>query len=391
MEPSSSSSSSSSSSAPSRASEQGKLFVGGISSETREEALAEHFKKYGEVKEVVVMRDRTTGNGRGFGFVQFLEPETAERALQEKEKHVIHGRTVEVKKAIPRGEQHQSHQSPHHRYPNQSPHHSRDSRGSSRSSTNNNSSNGSHFKSKKIFVGGLSDNITEDEFKNYFKEFGTITDVVVMYDSATHRPRGFGFITFDSEEAVEKVMQKSFHELNGKYVEVKIAVPKDGNNHSNNGNHDNNNYNSRTIGGRGAAFCNYPGGIYSPYTPRYGYFHGYAPPPLYAYGAGGYGGYTVGGYGGIGYGGPVPGPRGPWNVQGWVASRRGLVPYGNSFTYPGYINGDFGGYTGMAGGNFRGVAALGNGKGNQTGSNVQTTAVSCTTTSQVETVKLDAK
>lgn len=91
---------SSSSSAPSPASEKGKLFVGGISSETREEALAEHFKKYGEVKEVVVMRDRTTGNGRGFGFVQFAEPDSAERALQEKEKHVIRGRTVSALLAL---------------------------------------------------------------------------------------------------------------------------------------------------------------------------------------------------------------------------------------------------------------------------------------------------
>ncbi|XP_008796977.2 heterogeneous nuclear ribonucleoprotein 1-like [Phoenix dactylifera] len=366
-----------SSSAPSRAAEQGKLFVGGISSETREEALAEHFRKYGEVKEVVVMRDRTTGNCRGFGFVQFLDPEAAERVLQEKEKHAILGRTVEVKKAMPRSKQH--HQSPHHQYATQSPYHSR---GSSRNSANNNSSNGNHPQSKKIFVGGLSDNITEDDFKNYFQNFGVITDVVVMYDSVTHRPRGFGFITFDSEEAVENVMQKSFHELNGKYVEVKIAVPKDGNNHSNNSNRDNNNYNSRMMGGRGPVLSNHPGGIYSPYTPRYGFFHGYAPPPFYAYGGSYHGGYTIGSYGGIGYGGPIPVPRGFWNVQGLMASRHSLVP--NTAMYPGYINGSFGG-------SFRGVAAFDNGKGNQISSDVQTPVVPSTAPSQVESVKLEAE
>jgi RNA-binding protein Musashi len=61
----------------------------------------------------------------------------------------------------------------------------------------------------------------------YFDQFGTITDVVVMYDHNTQRPRGFGFITYDSEEAVDKVLVKSFHELNGKMVEVKRAVPKE--------------------------------------------------------------------------------------------------------------------------------------------------------------------
>jgi RNA-binding protein Musashi len=82
-------------------------------------------------------------------------------------------------------------------------------------------------RTRKIFVGGLASTVTESDFKMYFDQFGTITDVVVMYDHNTQRPRGFGFITYDSEEAVEKVLVKSFHELNGKMVEVKRAVPKE--------------------------------------------------------------------------------------------------------------------------------------------------------------------
>ncbi|KAG2297176.1 hypothetical protein Bca52824_043845 [Brassica carinata] len=82
-------------------------------------------------------------------------------------------------------------------------------------------------RTKKIFVGGLPSSITETEFKNYFDQFGTIADVVVMYDHNTQRPRGFGFITFDSDDAVDRVLHKTFHELNGKLVEVKRAVPKE--------------------------------------------------------------------------------------------------------------------------------------------------------------------
>lgn len=75
-------------------SEQGKLFVGGISWETKEETLSDHFEKYGEVVESVVMRDRMTGSARGFGFVLFSDPSAADKALQEK--HVILGRTVSI-------------------------------------------------------------------------------------------------------------------------------------------------------------------------------------------------------------------------------------------------------------------------------------------------------
>lgn len=48
-----------------------------------------------------------------------------------------------------------------------------------------------------------------------------------MYDHRTQRPRGFGFISYESEDAVDRVLRRTFHELNGKMVEVKLAVPKD--------------------------------------------------------------------------------------------------------------------------------------------------------------------
>ncbi|KAK6149380.1 hypothetical protein DH2020_016905 [Rehmannia glutinosa] len=182
--------------------DQGKLFIGGISWDTNEDRLKEYFGAYGEVVEAVIMRDRTTGRARGFGFVVFANPADAERVV--KEKHMIDGRTVEAKKAVPRDDQHLI----------------------SRSSGSIQGSPGPG-RTKKIFVGGLASTVTENDFKNYFDQFGTIMDVVVMYDHNTQRPRGFGFITYDSEDAVDRVLHKTFHELNGKMVEVKRAVPKE--------------------------------------------------------------------------------------------------------------------------------------------------------------------
>ncbi|KAI3466509.1 hypothetical protein Pfo_023172 [Paulownia fortunei] len=182
--------------------EAGKLFVGGISWDTSEERLREYFQAFGEVVEAVIMKDRTTGRARGFGFIVFANASVAEKVVRER--HIIDGRTVEAKKAVPRDD--------HQNF-----------------NRNNGSIQGSPgpARTKKIFVGGLASTVTESDFKRYFDQFGTITDVVVMYDHNTQRPRGFGFITYDSEEAVDKVLVKTFHELNGKMVEVKRAVPKE--------------------------------------------------------------------------------------------------------------------------------------------------------------------
>ncbi|KAJ9185115.1 hypothetical protein P3X46_004779 [Hevea brasiliensis] len=183
--------------------ELGKLFIGGISWDTNEDRLRQYFQAFGEVLEAVIMKDRATGRARGFGFVVFADPSVAERVVMEK--HLIDGRNVEAKKAVPREEQ---------------------------NILNRNGSSSIHCspglaRTKKIFVGGLASTVTETDFKKYFEQYGIITDVVVMYDHNTQRPRGFGFITYDSEETVDKVLHKTFHELNGKMVEVKRAVPKE--------------------------------------------------------------------------------------------------------------------------------------------------------------------
>ena len=73
-------------------SDLGKLFIGGISWETNEERLKEYFSSFGEVIEAVIMKDRTTGRARGFGFIVFSDPAVAERVI--KEKHSIDGRMV---------------------------------------------------------------------------------------------------------------------------------------------------------------------------------------------------------------------------------------------------------------------------------------------------------
>ncbi|PIA57051.1 hypothetical protein AQUCO_00600050v1 [Aquilegia coerulea] len=313
--------------------DQGKLFVGGISFETTEETLKDYFNKYGEVIEAVIVKDRITGNARGFGFVLFSDPTFADQALQDKDKHVILSRTVEVKKALPRGGKHQHQQQQQH--------------GKGGFSMNNNNIGNYRFSTKKIFVGGLSASVTEDDFRNYFKNFGTITDVVVMFDSVTHRPRGFGFITFDSEQAVENVMAQELHVLNNKSVEVKRAIPKDGS-RAVNGNF--NNYSNNHNAGRGSIYGRH--GVFPPFDPRFNVYSGYAPSPVSGYPYGAYGGYPIGGYGGVGV---RTAPMVPWTSPGLLVPRRSPLPYGNGQILPGYMNGGVGGYMSMGTGDYHGI------------------------------------
>ncbi|XP_017981578.1 PREDICTED: RNA-binding protein 1 [Theobroma cacao] len=318
-------------------SDQGKLFVGGISRETTEAILKDHFSRYGNVMSSVVAKDRNTKTPRGFGFVLFSEPSSADKALQDT--HVILGRTVEVKKAIPRSEQHQNQQQQQQLYHN--PNQQRFS-GLSRNCSDAADSN-NQFRTKKIFVGGLSASLTEEEFKNYFERFGRITDVVVMHDSSTNRPRGFGFVTFESEESVENVMQKSFHELNNRLVEVKRAVPKEGNNGGNS------NHNMKAGVVRGSLYNGFQPVEYASNSPGYGIFPGYAPLPGYdavggyVYGTGVYGsGYPTVVYGRFGYGVTPATPRSPLYAPVMLGARVCPLPYGGASIYPTYMNGGVG-------------------------------------------------
>lgn len=78
----------------------------------------------------------------------------------------------------------------------------------------------------KMFVGGLNWETTEEGMRAYFSQFGEVIDLNIMRDNATGRSRGFGFLTFSSGEAVDKVVAQQ-HVLDGKVIDPKRAIPKE--------------------------------------------------------------------------------------------------------------------------------------------------------------------
>lgn len=65
-----------------------------------------------------------------------------------------------------------------------------------------------HLAVKKIFVGGVKDGIEENDLQEYFQQYGNVTSVDLVTNRDTGQKRGFGFISFDDCDAVDKIVCK---------------------------------------------------------------------------------------------------------------------------------------------------------------------------------------
>jgi len=256
--------------------ESRKLFVGGLSADTTENDLKEYFSTYGAVEAVVLKKDPNTQRSRGFGFVTFQSESNLNEAAAVSV-HLIKGKKINPRKA--------------------------------------------KVQTSKMFVGGLRDEISDDDIKNHFSQFGTIADAELPYDKNTKKRKGFCFIVYEGEKTAFEVIKKGKQSINGIQVDVKKAIPLDQQGGGRGGR-----------GGFGGGRGGWGGGYGGPPQAGYGYdyagyggdydYSGYGGGYDYGYGAGGYGGDYMGGYGndyagngygpyggGAGYGGGKVGPQ----------------------------------------------------------------------------------
>ncbi|XP_052430264.1 heterogeneous nuclear ribonucleoprotein A1b [Carassius gibelio] len=305
-----------------------KLFIGGLSFETTDDSLREHFEQWGALTDCVVMKDPNTKRSRGFGFVTYSNVTEVDAAMDARP-HKVDGRLVEPKRAVSREDSNKPF---------------------------------AHTTVKKIFVGGIKDDTEENHLRDYFKHFGKIEAIEIMVDHKTGNKRGFAFVTFDDHDSVDRIVIQKYHTVNGHNCEVRKALSKQ--------EMQNTSMNMRGRGGGGGG----GGGNFNRYGNNGGYNNDF--------GSGGGGGNRdgyfgrggraggSGGYGGDNYNNGFGG-GGDGNYGGGPGNYGGNRGYGGGGGGGGYGN-QGGGYGGGGGGNSSGGGYndnYNNGNGNFGGGN----------------------
>jgi RNA recognition motif-containing protein len=81
-----------------------RLYVGNLSFQTTEQELQDLFQEVGQVETCNLITDKVTGKSRGFGFVQMVTDDEAQKAIDEFDGKEVDGRTLKVNEARPRQE-----------------------------------------------------------------------------------------------------------------------------------------------------------------------------------------------------------------------------------------------------------------------------------------------
>lgn len=78
----------------------------------------------------------------------------------------------------------------------------------------------------KIFVGGLTPDLTDDQIKNYFSQLGSVTECEMPFDKTKNQRKNFCFVTFEREETMKELLKSPKQKIGDVEVDVKKATPK---------------------------------------------------------------------------------------------------------------------------------------------------------------------
>ena len=78
----------------------------------------------------------------------------------------------------------------------------------------------------KLYVGNLPFSVDENQVRDIFAQYGEIENLSLIMDRDTGRPKGFGFITFVSQQAAEKALEQNGKDMGGRALRVNVATDK---------------------------------------------------------------------------------------------------------------------------------------------------------------------
>ncbi|KAJ8748507.1 hypothetical protein K2173_003405 [Erythroxylum novogranatense] len=163
-----------------------EVFIGGLPKDTSEDDLRDLCQPMGEIFEIRIMKDKETGENKGFAFVSFKSKEDAQKAIEELHSKEFKGKTLRC----------------------------------SLSESKN-----------RLFIGNVPKSWTEDEFKKVIEGIGPGVDIIELIKDPQNpsRNRGFAFILYYNNACADYSRQKMLNanfKLDGNTPTVSWADPK---------------------------------------------------------------------------------------------------------------------------------------------------------------------
>lgn len=168
-----------------------KIYVGNIPFTASKEDIADFYTEFGEVIDVYIPQNPSTGEGRGFAFVTMKE-EDVNNAIEGTNGADFGGRTLVVNEPLPPGKKAANRRADR----------------------------------TKLYVGNLSFYTVPETLEALFGEFGQVVDCYLPEDPSTGGTRGFGFVTMATDDALRAIAQIDGCEVDGRVIRVNEAQPK---------------------------------------------------------------------------------------------------------------------------------------------------------------------
>jgi len=178
------------------------IFVGNLNPVSEKEDIEEYFAKFGDIVTVDMKKQPNSNRNRGFAFVVFSKSEAVDKVMAARP-HRLGGTNIDCKRKTPKSEGY-----------------------------------GMEERVKKIWIGkpdpefkivsyGLNEATTDEVLENFFNKFGKVVHIHQFIWKDTNKKRGYGYITFDDEDTVDKVVLLGIHNVEGVQLQCKKALSKE--------------------------------------------------------------------------------------------------------------------------------------------------------------------